>query len=244
MSDLTEYIDIIKKIPREALQVVEGELRDGPTTSLSGNALMTRPHIKILNKAVQNKLFRCAEPFSVAANVLGYSYDDGFLKKAVDYLLLSHPHDSINGVTQDKTVRDTLYRLEQAKEIAETVYYACCQQIMKHIDTSAYAADEQLLVLFNPLPQSRNEIIKVSVDTPAEQAVWDFEIVDDRGNTVPIQFVGRQEQVCPVSDLYARPWPMYSDRHELYLETGEIPSGGYKVLRLKKKNGFMREAVF
>lgn len=244
MSDLTEYIDIIKKIPREALQVVDGELRDGPTTSLSGNALMTRPHIKILNKSVQNKLFRCAEPFSVAADMLGYEYDSGFLNKAVDYLLLSHPHDSINGVTQDKTVDDVLYRLNQAKEIAETVYYACCQQIMKNIDTSAYDAGEQLLVLFNPLPQARNEVIKIFVDTPVEQQIWDFEILDDRDRVLPTQFVSRQESVCPVSDLYARPWPMYHDRHEVYLETGEIPAGGYKVLRLKKKNSFMREAVF
>lgn len=27
-------------------KIPKGELRDGPTTSLSGNALMTRPHIK------------------------------------------------------------------------------------------------------------------------------------------------------------------------------------------------------
>lgn len=244
MSDLTEYIDILKKIPWDSLRTVEGELRDGPTTSLSGNALMTRPHIKILNKSVQNKLFRCAEPFSMVADTLGYSYDTGFLNKAVDYLLLSHPHDSINGVTQDKTVEDVLYRLNQAREIAETVYHTCCQEIMKRIDTSGFASDDQLLVLFNPLPQARNEILKVYVDTPQEQTVWDFDFEDAQGNTCLTQFVSREELVCPVSDLYARPWPLYGDRHCIYLETGEIPAGGYKVLRLKKKNGFMREAVF
>lgn len=244
MSDLTEYIDIIKQIPRDALRTVEGELRDGPTTSLSGNALMTRPHIKILNKSVQNQLFRCAEPFSVAADALGYGYDDGFLRKAEKYLLLSHPHDSINGVTQDKTVEDVLYRLNQAKEIADTVYYACCQAILKKIDTSAFDPGDQLLVLFNPLPQPRNEILKLYLDTPQEQAVWDFEIEDSQGNVLPQQFISREELVCPVSDLYARPWPLYGDRHGIYLETGEIPAGGYKLLRLKKKTDFMREAVF
>lgn len=244
MSDLTEYIDIIKKIPRESLRTVEGELRDGPTTSLSGNALMTRPHIKVLNKTVQNKLFRCAEPFSVVAQTLGYDYDEGFLSKAVDYLLLSHPHDSINGVTQDKTVEDVLYRLNQAKEIAETVYYACCQEIMKKIDTSRYADDDTLLVLFNPLPQPREEVLKVYIDTPQDQKIWDFDFVEEDGTVCPVQFVSREEIVCPVSDLHARPWPLYGDRHCVYLQTGSVPAGGYKVLRLQKKNTFNREAVF
>lgn len=244
MTDLTEYIDILKKIPRDALRTVEGELRDGPTTSLSGNALMTRPHIKQLNKNVQNKLFRCAEPFCVAADALGYDYDVGFLSKAVDYLLLSHPHDSINGVTQDKTVEDVLYRLNQAREIGETVYFACCQQIMKHIDTAAFAPDDQLLVLFNPLPRPRNEVLKLYIDTPREKEIWDFDFQDADGKLYPVQFVSREELVCPVSDLHARPWPMYADRHCVYLETGEIPAGGYKLLRLRQKNTFNREAVF
>ena len=244
MSDISEYIDLLKQIPREKLRTVEGELRDGPTTSLSGNALMTRPHIKILNKAVQNKLFRCAEPFSVAAETLGYAYDHGFIDPAVRYLLLSHPHDSINGVTQDKTVRDTLYRLEQAQELSETVYFACCQEMLKNIDTSAYSEEDVLIALFNPLPQPRNEILKLSVDTPQEQEIWDFDLVDDQGNVLDTQFVSREELVCPASDLYARPWPVYADRHCVYVDTGEIPAGGYKLLKLQKKTGFFREAVF
>lgn len=244
MTDIGEYVDILRKIPREALRVIEGELRDGPTTSLSGNALMTRPHIKILNKAVQNQLFRCAEPFSVAADTLGYSYDHGFLDPAVEYLLLSHPHDSINGVTQDKTVRDVLYRLEQAQELAQTVYFACCREMLKRIDTSGFEQDDILVALFNPLPRPRNEVLKLYIDTPQEQQIWDFDLVDENGKAYPLQFVSREEVVCPVSDLYARPWPLYADRHCVYLQTGLIPAGGYKLLRLCKKNGFMREAVF
>lgn len=115
---------------------------------------------------------------------------------------------------------------------------------MKRIDTSRYGAEDKLLVLFNPLPRPRNEILKLYIDTPQEQSIWDFSFEDEDGALCPVQFVSRQEQVCPVSDLYARPWPMYSDRHCVYLETGEIPAGGYKVLRLRQRNTFNREAVF
>ncbi len=244
ISDIREYVNVLKQIPRSSLRVVEGELRDGPSTSLSGNALMTRSNIKILNRMVQNKLFRYAEPFSVVADVLGYPYDNGMLSKAVNYLLLSHPHDSINGVTQDKTAEDVLYRLNQAKEIAETVFFTSCKEIMKKIDTSRYEKTDKLLILFNPLPYSRKEIIKIYVDTPQEDNIWDFDIEDDNGILCPVQHVSREEIVCPVSDLHARPWPMYADRHCIFLETGEIPAGGYKVLRLKPKTTFNREIVF
>lgn len=85
----------------DQLYEIHGEMRDGPTTSLSGNALMTRPHIKTKNKQVQNQLFFQAEPVSAVFSMLGEEYEESFLEKALDYLLFSYPHDYINGVTQD-----------------------------------------------------------------------------------------------------------------------------------------------
>ena len=99
-SSLEEYVDVLKKkLNFDELNEIHGEMRDGPTTSLSGNALMTRPYLKTLNKAVQNKLFGMAEPVSAVNMILGGEYEEHFLDKAVDYMLLSQPHDSINGVT-------------------------------------------------------------------------------------------------------------------------------------------------
>ena len=134
--------------------------------------------------------------------------------------------------------------LEQAQELAETVYFACCKEMLKRIDTSAYELDAVLVALFNPLPNRRREIVKLCIDTPSEQQIWDFDLVDDQGQVLPLQFISREERVCPASDLYARPWPVYADRHWVYVDTGEIPAGGYKLLQLRKKHTFMRQAVF
>ena len=244
LSSLEEYVDILKTIDNNKLVTIPGELRDGPATSLSANALMTRPYIKMLNRKVQNMLFACAEPFGVVNHLAGERYDHNFLDKSLEYLLLSHPHDSINGVTQDKTVDDVMYRLNQSLELADVSYNRDCVRIIKNINYENFSSEDIVLVAFNTLPIARNEIVKAYVDIPREYDIWDFVIVDDEGIKFEPQIIDRKENVSPVSDLYSRPWPFYTDRYSFYFETGEIPAGGYKTFKLEKTRAFNRDAKF
>ena len=149
---LEEYVAHLRKvIPGETLEVVRGELRDGPPEATSANALATRMHIKQRNKLAENLLLRRAEPLACAAAMLGAEYPRRFLHLAWRHLLLAHPHDSINGVTQDKSVDDTLGRLDQALEIAAVVYETAAAELVRRIDLAAYRGDDVLLVLINPL---------------------------------------------------------------------------------------------
>lgn len=244
-SSLPEYVQILKEnLPMDKLRVLQGELRDGPATSLSANALMTRPHIKALNKQVQRRLFDEAEPMAVAAVQLGERYDREILKKAEDYLLLSHPHDSINGVTQDKTVDDVLYRLNQALELASLGVNNACKRILHHIDTSAFENEDILFVVFNPAPFDREEVVKLYLDIPQTQSVWDFEIESADGELCPLQHISRTTKTVPVADMHARPWPLDCDRHEVVFETGTVPAGGYRLYRLVNKGRFARNTEF
>lgn len=244
-SSMEEYVQVLKeKLPMDKLLEIHGEMRDGPTTSLSGNALMTRPHIKSLNKQVQNKLFGQAEPMSTLLYMMGDEYETQFLEKALDYMLLSHPHDSINGVTQDKTVSDVIYRLSQAEELADAVYNRGIQKVLQKIDLSKYAKDDILFVVFNPTAKPRNEVMKVYIDTPQDRNIWDFKIMDSDGNIREIQEIERTEAVSPVVHLHSRPFPYYTDRHAVWFETGEIPAGGYQVYALTDCNTFIRKTKF
>ncbi len=240
LSTLEKYVDEFKKeVDINRLKTVKGELRDGPAYKCSANALATRPKIKILNKKAENAIFKTAEPLSVMEG----KYNKAFLDKAVDYLLLSHPHDSINGVTQDKTADDTMYRLNQTLEIAETVSNTACKNIVKNIDFSGYNDTDMLIVLFNTLPYERSETVKLYIDFPKSMNVWDFDIYD--GETVlKKQFISRKEIVTPVSNLHTRPLPYEADRYEILLETGKMPAMGYKTVRAVKTKEFNRKTVF
>lgn len=245
LTTLEEYTEKLKNfLDYDRLKIVKGELRDGPAPACSANALMTRPYIKILNKKVQNSLFHIAEPLSVMSAMMGGKYDRNFLDIAIKYMLLSHPHDSINGVTQDKTVEDVMYMLNQALEISGVINNTACAEIVKNINTDCFDSKDILLVAVNPSPYSRSEIIKCYLDTPSEYNIWDFEIVDCNGRKMKKQRVSRREGTIPVNDLHSRPLPFYVDRHCLYMETGEVPAGGYKVYKLVPTKNFNRKAVF
>ncbi len=240
LSSLTAYVEEFKRIVNPAdLQVIRGELRDGPAYKCSANALATRPRLKMRNKEAENALFKIAEPLSCMEE----SYQTAFLSKAVNYLLLSHPHDSINGVTQDKTADDTMYRLNQAVELAETVANTACKNIVKGIDFSGYDDDAILLVIFNTLPYKRCETVKLYIDFPREWNVWDFDIYD--GETkLKTQLISRIEVTTPVSNLHTRPLPYEIDRYEVIAEVNDIPAMGYKTLHVKKTVEFNRKMVF
>ena len=225
---------------KKDLTVVKGELRDGPTYKCSANALATRPKIKQLNKKVENTLFRMAEPLRYMSGI----GEDAFFDLAQKYLLLSHPHDSINGVTQDKTVEDTMNNLRQALEISEVLCDRACQSIVKRIDMTDFAKEDVAITVFNTLAFKRSEQVRLFIDFPQVDGVWDFDVIDTNGNKLPKQIIARSEVKLPVSSLHSRPFPFFVDRIEAIVDVKDIPAMGYKVLKVVKNQSFNRKALF
>lgn len=242
MGSLEEYFTGLEaRIDRSQVPVVEGELRDGEPCGASANALATRIHIKQLNKHAENLMIRRTEPLAACMFQLGGGFAEGFFKKGWEYFLKAHPHDSINGVTQDKTVEDNLYRLKQVIEISETIYEDSLAELIKRLDLSEFGQDDTLLLLHNPQPRPVCDVIKITVDTPQENNVWEPGFEEADGRRLASQTLARDEHKQPVHDIEARPWPYHVDRHQVYLETGEVPAGGYKVVKVVEDSKFWRE---
>lgn len=238
---LEDYAERMHEVlDKDRLRTVYGELRDGPSCDCSGNALASRMYLKLLNKKAENILIRQAEPFMAVNMLLGNGYEEGYLKKAWDYMIKSHPHDSINGVTQDKTADDVEYRLNQALEMGQVLCDEAAYAIIRKLDLGAETEGKQAVVVFNPQPFEVEEVCKVMVTTPRGEDVWSLSAHDVHGNELKVQEISRDEKDFPVHDLEARPWPFAADRHLLYLETGKIPAMGYKVILLEPKSRFSR----
>lgn len=244
MSTLQDYIDSLKAdIDINSLDTVYGELRDGPAPACSGNGLASRMYIKQKNKKIQNELIYRAEPLISAMRMLGEEYDASFSALTWDYLLKAHPHDSINGVTQDKTADDVMYHLAQAQELTDVLYQRGMRNCIKNLDLSAYDKNDLLLVVYNPLAFDREEIIKVSVDVPSELNAWDLSVHDDEGNAVEVQQVEIKELWVGVHDPQTFATSMVVDRHTIYLNTGIIPAGGCRVYKIEANRTFERSFV-
>ena len=230
---LQEYAAILKeKADYSKLKVVDGELRDGSPLNNTGNALATRSYIKRLNKKVQNMMFGVAEPLSVMNALSGGMYQTEFFQVAMDYMLKSQAHDSINGVTQDKTVDDVMHRLSQSLEICDVVTNQVCAEIVAKINTDSFNSEDVLLVVFNPTPRKQNEVMKTWIYISDKLDIWDFDIQDADGNIKKVQQVSRAPKAINVSDPNARPWGFEAIRHCVYFEAGEIPACGYSVFKI------------
>ncbi|NLX22302.1 MAG: alpha-mannosidase [Phycisphaerae bacterium] len=243
---LPAYVDLMRrKIDRAKLRVVEGELRDGPAGAVTGNALTTRLHLKRLNKKAQNLLIRFAEPLSVLARLHGAAWPGEFLRVAWDNLLTSHPHDSINGVTQDKTTDDVTARLNQVMDLSQSLGNRAMQEFISRIDRDGFADDDVLLVAFNPLPYPRREVVRAWVDLTAPGdclAFWPLESIellmhDADGRPLGTQCQSKTQHIVSVAELHTRAFPFPIERHQVYFDTGEIPAGGYKVFRAGRRRG-------
>lgn len=235
---LEDYMDDLKQVDQECLKVVHGELRDGPSCDCSGNALASRSNIKQLNKKAQNNLILKSEPLSVIADMKGHKYPSDFYEIAWKYMLDSHPHDSINGVTQDKTADDVMFRLNQANEIAEVLYDEAAHAIIGQIDYSEVG--DMSLTVFNPLFHESSGVLEVCVDFPSDQNVWSFDIIDMKGNKLAVAHKSREEYNCPVHDMNGRPWPIYTDRHICYVHFTDIPAMGYASYKIVPNSNFIR----
>lgn len=239
---LGKFVELMKeKIDRSRLKVVEGELRDAPVGYLTGNALATRLRLKQLNKKAQNALLRIAEPLSfMATEATDAEYHNALMTKAWDYLLKAHPHDSINGVTQDKTVHDVEYRLNQVIDISQTLSNQAMSKLVEKIDTSSFDKEDILVVVFNPLPSPRRQVTEAWVTIPNDKdlgGTWAddmgfLQMTDAEGNPMATQWMGSEEVSYCVAEVHARILPLYGKRHRLMFDTGEIPAMGYKVFRV------------
>jgi mannosylglycerate hydrolase len=246
-SDLGTYFDHIEKVIVQKnlqLKTVYGEMRDGPAHAVSGNALATRMPLKMLNRQAQIELVRYAEPFATLAMMTGVEYPKIFLEKAWQFLLLAHSHDALNGVTLDKTADDTANKLQQVIEISRVVTDTTAAELLKLADMSRFDKDDILLAVFNPTPKLARHICKAIIDIPTQTSCRRLAVVDVDGDEFSVQPIAHYSHHAPVCVENSRALPFYADRHSMYLDTGEIPGYGYKLLKIKPVEAYNKKLQY
>ncbi|OHB59037.1 MAG: hypothetical protein A2Y12_18345 [Planctomycetes bacterium GWF2_42_9] len=252
-ASLSEFVKVMReKIDLGTIASVEGELRDGPAAYMTGNALMTRNYLKFLNKKAQNHLIRFAEPLSVMASMRGAEFPEKMIELAWKNLLDSHPHDSINGVTQDVTADDVKVRLKQSIELSEAIGDNALRYLSKNIEMNHFDKNDVVLAVFNPLPYEREEMVETWINVPVEYSHNEIlvpisegiQIFDSKDNPVNTQWVSVEDHVASVQEVHTRTFPFYNKRHRVIFDAGIIPAGGYKLFRLGRKDESRKDAQY
>ena len=210
LATLTEYL-AEPRHPIEQLRVVDGELRSHARANILPGVLSVRWPLKEAMARTERLLARYAEPFaSLVLPTMPAYYLDLAWRGVVD----SSCHDSVTGCGVDETAGQVLARLEQAEHAAQAVRD-------RALAPAIAVAPAGSLVVANPLPAARTDLVDVTVPVPDEWADAAFTLPD--GSIVAVQQLSRPEpELAPGAGSFGRP----ASAHAPGARSGALRVGG------------------
>ncbi|MGI6494925.1 MAG: glycosyl hydrolase-related protein [Kiritimatiellia bacterium] len=200
-SSLPRFFQAARKTVEDA-PVKKGELRDPGETRCAYRWLIphcpsARVRVKQANDLCQNLVEKWAEPLVAFANLSGAGIPDGYLREAWRLILANHAHDTICGCSIDQVHRDTMYRYDQARILAEQLRAQALGALTAGCRDLARGDGDFTLTLVNPLPFARDEVVVFDIDLPPDwpsfrdgfntQDVKAFVLEDAAGKEIPYQ---------------------------------------------------------
>lgn len=231
-STLSDYVAAIRKsLSATNLDVVTGEMRDGPVGSVHSDVCSIHPELKRANSLAENLLFRWAEPFASQAWLLGNDYPKAHFQDALEYLFKAQAHDSLHGVGPADMALDVANRLLQAKSIAEGTAVRAFQGVACSIDTQSSESGDQFVVIYNPSSFARTEVVEAHVDVPIDdRSLNGLRLLDSAGEEVPIHVLSSTRARAGLYHPRSRNMPIYCTRFHVLIEARDVPPLGYKTL--------------
>ncbi len=214
-STLPQYIASIRaaiSASQVSLPEVTGELRACQRHHLLPGVLSARMWVKQRNQACETLLEKWAEPFSTYAELASGSNGksiksekpSAFLRESWRLLMECHPHDSICGCSIDQVHEEMRPRFDQVEQLGEEITRRSLEMLAGSIRTEVssiqYTENHQndgraageissAVIVFNPSPNPRTDLVTVPVDLPAHSSGI-FDILDETGKIVAHQSQG------------------------------------------------------
>jgi mannosylglycerate hydrolase len=245
-STFVEFQKNILECASPDLPVVKGEMRHsfttGSTGSLIGEVISARMPVKQENFRTERDIISLAEPATVFAALLGAPYQGTFVDMAYNLLLQSHGHDSIGCCSRDAIADDMMNRFRQSRDISDCVLESAMREIAGSIDLSKRKKEDVAVVVYNPTPFKRTEVMPVRLEIPREWQSSDIELVDENGNSIPVQiskrvprhFIAMKE---PNNSLEG----IAMDRYDVEAQFVDVPSYGYSTFFAKQGTGALQQ---
>lgn len=228
--------ELKKAVPK--MSVYKGEMRTsakyGMHVNLMGAAISSRIYLKQTNDRTEKALINWAEPFSTFAWTMTAKYPDKFFELAWKYLIWNQSHDAIAGCSQDIVHNDMEYYFRQSEEISDVITNNALFKITGNISGEGLNEDDVLLVVYNPLPFERSEIVQASVDIPENKVISPPALKDTEGNIIKLQVdAGPEDHQILVHRPKHVPGIYKMKRWKISFMAEKIPSLGYKVFLIK-----------
>jgi alpha-mannosidase len=242
-SNLPDFVEAFRRevaAQNAPLSLVRGERRDAGfphrEAGLLGDVITARPEQKRRGAAAELRLQRYAEPLATFAWLLGAEYPRKLLEIGWKELCKCHPHDTIAGTGVDQLEADALNRLDQVINLAEALMQFQIGEIIKRIDLGGVGEHEIPVVVYNPSPWPRTEVLTAHVDVPNTMQADGVAMFDaETGEPVESYITSwkvRGERV--VRDVHDAPTSFYCTRATIDFVAADIPPLGYRTFLLRK----------
>lgn len=236
-STLADFQQGVVENVAEDLPRVVGEMRhfytEGSSSALFGWITSARMDVKKDNYLTERLLSSYAEPLAVFSSLLGSDYPRSYIDRAYHWLLQNHGHDSIGACSRDIVPEDMFFRSRQSREISTCVMEQGLMEVAGAIDLSTEPADGVALVVYNPNPFRRNDVVPVQVDIPCEWDAASFEIVDPDEEPVRVQRLEERPTYTIVQSPNDCANMFKVTRHALRLELNDVPGMGYRTFMVR-----------
>lgn len=223
-------------------RVLKGEMRapftKGSVSGMFGWILSARTYIKQDNFNTERQITNYAEPLAVFATMAGAPYPQNFIDLSYNYLLQNHGHDSIGACGRDIVYEDVVSRYRQSRELSSCVFERAFMDVAGDIDLRDWSRDDAAIVVYNPAPFQRSEVVKVIVEVPAEWRAQTFQILDTDGSKLTYQVLATNKnnaQIIQNPNDVAN--VLHTQQYTIQLAVKDIPAMGYKTLKMQPLNG-------
>ena len=231
------YFEAVKAdIDPSTLVQYEGEMRFGPVNHVHSETMGTNTDIKQGIWKVENTVIQVLEPLMSLVLAGGGGYDKDAVDLLWKYLLATHAHDSIHGSGDPKIKTDNLNRIAQAQCLAESLTRRAADNLCRQIAFTGEEDDIHIVVM-NPTPYPRDEVLRLTLDLPESERVEDFFLTDRAGRPVDYYPLSRERFNLASIHRTNRPKSVYADRRVVLADVRDIPAMGYTTLTLRRKKG-------
>lgn len=224
--DFEYYIDKVLDANPE-MKSYEGELRGGRYAHLLSGVLSARMWIKQRNTAIEYLYEKYTEPLATMVWALDkenqFKYPQEYILTGLKWLIKNHPHDSICGCSIDEVHEEMKTRFDWAEQIGQEIIKDSISNLNRLINIDKAEKDLIPMIVYNPLPWNRRDIVEFTGITPSEdsgQFPAQFKLLDYKGNEIQYQghLIEGEPRYLQESDVAKR-----------FTFIADLPACGYKV---------------
>jgi alpha-mannosidase len=235
-STLSQYIQrVLSHLNGSTLPRVAGELRFGHDLEMLQGTLSSRRYLKTLNSRCQTRLELELEPFcaALASHTGGrVPYPADELRYLWKELLKNHAHDSICGCSVDRVHQDNENRFLRILDAAESLRQRGLKALLDRVNRAGLTESDYLVLVANPLPYPRSEVVTAQVQLPLEARIEGFRLLAPDGTPVDYEVVASSKHNRMTLSPLNLPGQLAVETLTLRFAATELPPSGYAVYRL------------